>query len=67
MISEDLAAAVLCFEIWSIIGTVTVSDSIVSPWSWELTSGENPTYPMTNRNHAYYNWWLGRISLNFLI
>ena len=27
------------------IGTVTLSDSIVAPWSWEFTSREYPIYP----------------------
>lgn len=47
--NEDLAAAVLQFENGA-IGTVTVSDSIVSPWSWELTSREYPIYPMTSES-----------------
>ena len=47
--NEDLAAAVLKFES-GVIGTVTVSDSIVSPWSWELTSREYPIYPMTSES-----------------
>ena len=37
--NEDLAAAVLRFESGAVC-TITVSDSVVSPWSWELTSRE---------------------------
>lgn len=44
--NEDVAAAVLRFR-GGAIGTITVSDSIVSPWSWELTSNEYPIYPPT--------------------
>ena len=44
--NEDVAAAVLRFESGA-IGTITVSDSIVAPWSWEMTSGEYPAYPST--------------------
>lgn len=47
--NEDLAAAVLRFESGA-IGTITVSDSIVSPWSWELTSREYPIYPPTSES-----------------
>ena len=32
---------------------MSVSDTIVSPWSYELTAGENPAYPITNQS-AYY-------------
>lgn len=44
--NEDTAAALLGFENGA-IGTITVSDSVVSPWSWELTSREYPIYPPT--------------------
>ncbi|MDH3662321.1 MAG: Gfo/Idh/MocA family oxidoreductase, partial [Alphaproteobacteria bacterium] len=44
--NEDVAAALLRFEN-DAIGTITVADSVVSPWSWELTSGEYPVYPPT--------------------
>ncbi len=44
--NEDLAAAILNFENGG-LGTVTVSDSVVSPWSWEFTSQEYSVYPFT--------------------
>lgn len=47
--NEDVAAAVLRFDN-GVIGTITVSDSIVSPWSWELTAHEHPVYPKTAEN-----------------
>lgn len=47
--NEDVAAAVLRFESGA-VGTITVSDSVVSPWSWELTSREYPVYPATSQS-----------------
>lgn len=47
--NEDLAAAVLRFESGALC-TITVSDSVVSPWSWELTSREYPIYPSTGES-----------------
>ena len=47
--NEDLAAAILTFASGA-IGTLSVSDSVVAPWSWELTSGENPVYPQTEES-----------------
>ena len=48
---EDTAAAILTFDNGA-IGTITASDSIVGPWSWEQTAGENPAYPETDQ-HCY--------------
>lgn len=47
--NEDLATAVLRFESGA-IATISVSDSIVAPWSWELTARENPAYPATSES-----------------
>ena len=47
--NEDLAAAVLRFENGAIC-TVSVSDSVVAPWSWEMTAGEYPIYPVTDQS-----------------
>lgn len=47
--NEDLATAILQFENGA-AATISVSDSIVAPWSWELTARENPAYPATNES-----------------
>ncbi|MFI4994727.1 MAG: Gfo/Idh/MocA family protein [Hyphomicrobiales bacterium] len=41
---EETAVILLRFASGA-LGTVNVSDSVVAPWSWELTTGENPAYP----------------------
>ena len=43
---EETAAILLRFANGA-LGTVNVSDTIVAPWSWELTARENPAYPPT--------------------
>lgn len=44
--NEDIAAVLLDFEDGA-VGTMTVSDAVVSPWSWEMTSQEDPNFPQT--------------------
>ncbi|MGR3661943.1 MAG: Gfo/Idh/MocA family protein [Paracoccaceae bacterium] len=44
---EDTAAILLEFANGA-LGTVSVSDTIPAPWSWELTAAENPAYPTTD-------------------
>lgn len=41
---EDTASITLQFENGA-LGTVLVSDTTPAPWSYEMTSGENPAYP----------------------
>lgn len=43
---EDTAAITLRFHS-GVLGTITVSDTAAAPWSWEMTSGENPAFPKT--------------------
>ncbi len=60
--NEDVAAAVLRFEN-DAIGTITVSDVIVSPLSWELTAHENPAYPKTSQSCYHLGGTHGSLSL----
>ena len=46
---EDLVAAILSFASGA-VGTISVSDAVAAPWSWELTAGENPAYPSTDQS-----------------
>ncbi len=43
---EDSAAALLRFR-GGVLGTITVSDATTAPWSWEMTSRENPGFAAT--------------------
>ena len=49
---EDSATVSLEFKSGALC-TLNISDTIVAPWSYELTAGENPVYPITNQS-AYY-------------
>ncbi|MGE8175634.1 Gfo/Idh/MocA family protein [Pseudomonas fluorescens] len=42
--NEDCAAVLLQFDNGA-LGSLSGSDAVAAPWSWELGSGENPVYP----------------------
>jgi len=44
---EDTCVIIMRFTNGA-LGTLSVSDCTVSPWSWELTARENPAYPVTS-------------------
>lgn len=44
LVNEDSAAILLQFENGA-LGSLTGSDGVAAPWSWELDSGESPVYP----------------------
>jgi predicted dehydrogenase len=46
---EDTAAITLRFA-GGALGTITLSDAVAAPWSWELTSGEAAIYPQRPEN-----------------
>lgn len=43
---EDSCVVLLKFA-GGALGTLTVSDTVVAPWSWEQTAAENPAYPVS--------------------
>lgn len=51
---EESAVAILQFR-GGAIGTMTLSDTIPAPVSWELTARENPAYPATSQDC----YWIG--------
>jgi predicted dehydrogenase len=59
---EDTAAILLRFA-GGALGTVTVSDAVAAPWSWELTSGENATYPRQEAGCYRIGGTLGALSI----
>ena len=60
--NEDVASVLLKFDS-DIVGTISVSDTIVSPWSWELTAKENPAYPPTSENCYLFGGDHGSLSV----
>jgi predicted dehydrogenase len=59
---EETAALVFRFEN-GVLGTFSLSDTIVSPWSWELTASENPAYPPTGQSCYFIGGTHGSMEL----
>jgi predicted dehydrogenase len=59
---EDSAAILLQFANGA-LGTVTASDGVVSPWSWELTAGENADYPRQDQSCYQIGGALGALTI----
>jgi predicted dehydrogenase len=59
---EDAAALVFRFADGA-LGTFSLSDAIVAPWSWELTAAENPAYPSTGQSCYFIGGTHGSIEL----
>lgn len=62
---EETAVALLRFASGA-LGTVTLSDTIVAPWSWEFTSGENPAYTRTLETCYMIGGTRGSLSVPYL-
>jgi len=59
---EDTSAVILEFASGA-LGTVSICDTASAPWSWELTSGENPIYPKTDQTCYTFGGTLGSLSV----
>ena len=59
---EDTAAVIVRFE-GGALGTITVSDTVVAPWSWELTAAENPAYPETQETCYFIGGTRGALEI----
>lgn len=59
---EDTAAAILRFKSGA-LGTLLLSDTVSSPWAWEVTSGENPKYPKSGQDAILVGGTRGSLSV----
>jgi predicted dehydrogenase len=62
---EETAIILLRFAN-GVLGTVTVSDTIVAPWSWEFTAGENPAYSHTPESCTMIGGTRGALTVPYL-
>lgn len=59
---EDTAVVTVRFAAGA-LGTLTVSDTVAAPWSWELTAGENPAYPQTGAPSLFIGGTAGSLEI----
>ena len=59
---EDTAAATLAFESGA-VGALLCSDTASSPWSWELSSRENPQFPYAGSDCYQVTGTLGALAV----
>jgi predicted dehydrogenase len=59
---EDTAAITIKFSNGA-LGTVTLCDAVPAPWSWEISSGENPVYPQQPENCYFFSGTQGSLAL----
>jgi len=59
---EDTLAAILRFESGA-LGTLLLSDTVSSPWSWETNSGENPAFPNAGQDSIFIGGTQGSLSV----
>lgn len=59
---EDTAAVMLSFESGAIV-TISLSDAATSPWSWDLTSGENASFTCQNEDCYVITGTAGSLSV----
>jgi len=59
---EDTAAAVLRFASGA-LGTLTLSDAVSAPWSWEWNAQENPFYPHEPQSSLFITGTRGALSV----
>lgn len=60
--AEESCVITLRFENGA-LGTITLSDTVVAPWSWEHTTGENPVYPQTDETCYFLAGTEGSLSI----
>jgi predicted dehydrogenase len=59
---EDTAVVALRFRNGA-LGTVTVSDTTVAPWNWDLSAGEAERFPRQDVNAHFYSGTEGSLTL----